>query len=152
MLLTHVNVIDMLGNCSVHRCFGSRCPVLRAQKLKSPLLRNYNWEMFSFDLWRRSECSYACFAYCQELPPRPNFDPPGPFTFISLQFFSLFLTAVNLGHTHTRTYARTDVHARAHTHARTHEHTHTHTHTHTLSFSLSHTHTWTRWINRTRWS
>ena len=23
VLLTHVNVIDMLGNCSVHRCFGS---------------------------------------------------------------------------------------------------------------------------------
>ena len=31
----------------------------------------------------RSEHSHACFIYCQEFLPCPNFSPPSPFTFIS---------------------------------------------------------------------
>ena len=61
----------------------SRSGVLRTQKLQSSSVENPTLtNVLPFKAWNRSKYSHACFAYCQEFLPCPDFYLPGPFTFV----------------------------------------------------------------------
>ena len=63
-------------------CLRYRNGTLRTQESRFSLLRTRGDKCSPFTAWSRSEYSHACFDYCQDFLPCPNFYLPGPYTVV----------------------------------------------------------------------